>query len=182
MKVIRPIRFRDFIYTPRRLCTRRWGDINRRCVNGSNPQWDHPHHKSYLEKGVRLEMTKQEFLDWVYAKWDEFVAIFRSGDIPSIDRINPDGHYSIANLRVIPNEMNKALGNLTRAAKYAIEVTATHIETGEKKIFPSIKSAVREGFTQAAIWRVLSGRRSHHKGWKWEITKQPLKRMISKAS
>lgn len=59
--------------------------------NGKNPSY----------AAVELRMTKEEFIEWVIPKYAEFLAQ-HPGESPSIDRIDPNGHYEISNLRVIP--------------------------------------------------------------------------------
>ena len=64
--------------------TGRWRDLNKRCVNGSCPQWGHKGVESYLREGIRLEMTRVEFFAWCEAKWPEIEAMYVAGVTPSL--------------------------------------------------------------------------------------------------
>jgi len=83
-----------------------WVRLNNRTINGAKPNWGSASHRYYLEHGVRLEMTKTVFYAWVFAHWAEAEAIRRDGGIPSIDRVDPKGHYAIDNIRIIENRLN----------------------------------------------------------------------------
>lgn len=36
------------------------------------------------------------------------------------------------------------------------------------KIYPSIKAAVLDGYTSVSIWKCITGKQRHHKGFQWE--------------
>lgn len=66
----------------------------------------------YLEKGIKVEWTFQEFSEWFNTKWDRFETIKQAGEIPSIDRIDSNLNYCVANCRMIPMSVNSALGEV----------------------------------------------------------------------
>lgn len=66
----------------------------------------------YLEKGIKIVWTFQEFCEWFNANWDRFESIKQAGEIPSIDRIDSNSNYSIENCRMIPMSVNSALGEV----------------------------------------------------------------------
>lgn len=80
--------------SPQGRAVQTWHKILQRVGNkdGKNP--------SYSD--VELRMTKQEFLEWAipqYKNWNESTT-------PSINRIDPYGHYEIDNLEIISLESN----------------------------------------------------------------------------
>ena len=92
----------------RGFCGARWSRLNHRTINGSSPRWDCDSACHYLKKGVRLEMTYAEFRDWCETQKDVIERMYRdaeelkdNGLRPSLDRIDPDGHYSISNIQIL---------------------------------------------------------------------------------
>lgn len=60
-------------------------------------------HDWYLNK--ELKMTKEEWYDFVTPLLEKFFLEFPD-KTPSVDRKDPNGHYEISNLRIIPLEEN----------------------------------------------------------------------------
>lgn len=83
----------------------RWGDINKRTINGSCPGKG-ASAKWYRAKGIELRMSREEFRAWVNSKAEIIKAIYAAGDVPSIDRIDSYKHYEINNLQIIPYSEN----------------------------------------------------------------------------
>lgn len=90
----------------KRMVTRWWGSLNRRTVNGTHPLWDYKIHRKYLVRGIRLEITRDELVSLVTKNWPQITAMLANGEKPSIDRINPDGHYSLDNIQFISLKRN----------------------------------------------------------------------------
>lgn len=84
----------------------KWSTINQRTVNGkyaTQPACSlNAQHRSYLAKGIMIDMTQEEFFDWCASKENEILAMMNKGERPSIDRICEDCSYSIENIKVIP--------------------------------------------------------------------------------
>jgi len=59
---------------------------------------------SYQGKEVRL--TRNHFFAWAEGQVRNFL-YFRPDGCPSLDRIDPDGHYEIGNIRVIDADENR---------------------------------------------------------------------------
>lgn len=95
------IQCKKYHHTWRGFAVRRWTSINTRTINGSYPRWYDKINARYLKKGVRLEMTREEFNVFCELHKDLIENMYTNGQIPSIDRINPDGHYSINNIQII---------------------------------------------------------------------------------
>lgn len=93
--------YQEYGCTWRGFTTHRWNSINQRTINGSHPRWDDRCHRSYLERGIRLEMTREEFKAFCLANKDLIEGMYKEGKVPSLDRIDGDGHYSINNIQII---------------------------------------------------------------------------------
>jgi len=63
-------------------------------------------------------MQKQEFYAWVEKNWSTAEAIFVAGGVPSVDRIDSDGHYALGNIRIIENAQNCANGRMRAFVRY----------------------------------------------------------------
>jgi hypothetical protein len=93
--------------------TSRWAYINRRTINGSNPNWDCKFHRIYLEKGIRLAMTRSQWAEFCHQHEAEIAMMYQraaeAGDAmlePSVDRIDSDGDYEITNVRLVTKREN----------------------------------------------------------------------------
>ena len=69
-----------------------------------NMWWRCQFHQSYSRVEVRL--TFEEWLNWAFPKYLAW-AHDHPNIIPSVDRINPDGHYEISNIRIISLKENQ---------------------------------------------------------------------------
>ena len=85
---------------------KRWSSLNKRTINGSNPKWNDEVAGRYLRRQVRLEFTYREFMAWCEPQKAVIEDLYHTGQIPSLDRINPDKHYSLDNLQIIPFARN----------------------------------------------------------------------------
>lgn len=93
-------RFKRFVRTT-------WGNIQLHTVNGVGKAKANKA-AVYLRKGIRVEMTKQEFYTWCEGQRDVILNMFTLHDKPSLDRIDSCGHYSLDNIRIIPFRENCA--------------------------------------------------------------------------
>lgn len=84
----------------------KWNTINQRTVNGQyvrelassiNPQ-----HMSYLKKGIRIEISKEDFFDYCSDNEQKILEMMVNGQRPSIDRIDIEKDYTLENIQVIP--------------------------------------------------------------------------------
>lgn len=92
-----------------------WGSLNSRTENGSHPNRNNRRTRSYIEHGIRLEMTRNELAEVICSNWSVIQEIFNAGSVPSIDRWpDTDGHYTLGNVRFIPLKDNIREGNRLR--------------------------------------------------------------------
>ena len=68
---------------------------------------------SYSSKGILVVWTFEEFELWMENNKEKFEYIKSVGHTPSIDRIDASKHYEESNCRMIPNELNSAMGEIT---------------------------------------------------------------------
>lgn len=89
----------------------KWATINQRTVNGRyvnnlsvtlNRQ-----QQSYYTKGIRIEVTKEEFFQFFASQEYLILEIMSRGEKPSVDRIDEDGHYSLDNMQIIALDENR---------------------------------------------------------------------------
>lgn len=81
-----------------------WGNLQKRTINGTSP---HPKNISYLRKGVELRLTKNEFYTWCDSQSATILAMYAANIKPSINRIDPDGHYELSNIEILSDFVNK---------------------------------------------------------------------------
>ncbi len=92
----------------------KWRLLNQRTVNGNNPT-NNRSAVAYRNRGVELRMTRPEFYTWVEIMWplikDMYNVIEKNADkltlkqkmllLPSVDRIDGKGHYSLDNIQIV---------------------------------------------------------------------------------
>jgi hypothetical protein len=102
--------------------------------------------KIYRERGTKCflgdtEKQVSETLRKHFAK--EIIELIEAGKTPSVDRIDPNGHYEIGNIQIVPLEEN-----LKRAEKARLKAVRKKVKvtfpSGEFKVYPSISHASKE--------------------------------------
>lgn len=88
--------FRQYESSPERRAKRTWNTIKFR--SGRQKGYEH----------VRVEMTRDEFIGFAVPAYTEWMSE-HPGLCPSIDRIDSEGPYSLANIRVIERGENSRL-------------------------------------------------------------------------
>jgi len=147
--------------------TQTWSNINCRAINGSSPQWSHPNIRRFLEKGVRLEISKDEFYKWCDLHEKEILSLYTDTSSPSVDRIDSNLHYSLDNIRIIPWKENQILGVNSHVLKNSKPVKGVNVETKEQITFTSRCAAQREGFSSHHILSCIKGERKTHANYIW---------------
>ena len=95
----------------------RWNGLSKRTVNGSHAQPNHPRYACYFANGIRLAMTKDEFYGFCQKNKAKIMDCFRRKEIPSIDRKDSEGHYSLDNIQILSLTANVAKANKQRKTK-----------------------------------------------------------------
>lgn len=84
---------------------------------------------------------------------------------PHVDHIDGDHtNNTLHNLRWTTYKENNSNPNTVRT----VAIRGTHVETGEVKLYPSIKSAAEDGFTRSNISACLAGSKKTHRKYRWE--------------
>jgi len=68
--------------------------------------------KSYKKKGTKVEISLSDFENFWKNNSEKIIRIQEAGFVVSVDRINSFGNYSLENIRIIPNHINRALGKI----------------------------------------------------------------------
>jgi len=95
---------KQFIY-------RTWHGINARTVNGLRPDWKSISHSRYLRKGIEIRFTYPEVITWIMRRKHTIIKLIAQDEIPSIDRIDSNGHYELPNMRIISLRKNRKAGS-----------------------------------------------------------------------
>ena len=100
-----------------------WHGINYRTINGIHFETGRKSRSNrlYITKGIEVRFTRNEFRMWCLKRLRRIRAIYATGKIPSVDRINPLGHYELHNLRIIPSHINCKGGGIGVARNKAKE-------------------------------------------------------------
>lgn len=77
-----------------------WNNIRKRVVNGK----PNPRNKSYIRKGIELRMSKEQFYNWCDTHKEKVLTMKK----PSIDRLDSNGHYELANIQILEHSDNLA--------------------------------------------------------------------------
>lgn len=81
-------------------------------------------HPNYVNVEVRF--TKAEFYAWISFQWPAISEMLKEKKEPSIDRIDPQGHYEFGNMRIIPLQENRRLGLLERNRRRSERLKQEH--------------------------------------------------------
>jgi hypothetical protein len=87
--------------TPSGYVTSVWYSLNCRTENGSHPDYNNPHCRIYLNRGVLLLITREKLEAKVRQDWPIIKPILDSGQRVHVHRIGPSIHYSADNIEFI---------------------------------------------------------------------------------
>lgn len=90
--------FKSYEATPHRRAKRTWQNI----VSRLKRQHSYRH--------VELRMTRTDFIEWAVPQFYKWIADGHS-TTPSIDRIDPKGHYELGNIRLTTRAENSRLAS-----------------------------------------------------------------------
>lgn len=92
------------------MCYNRFRSMQQRCINGKYANeisvQNNAQHISYKKRKITLEMTREEFVNWMLENRHIHEAIVANGDISSVDRINENEGYKIGNLQLLALHKN----------------------------------------------------------------------------
>lgn len=130
---------------------------------------DHPKNKIYKERGIKclLGASRNEVVDTLIDNFSEDIKrIMDSGEKPSVDRIDPYGHYEVGNIQIITLQENLLRSNITSRAR-SVEVT---LPQGEVMVFESVAEASRElGIKRDTIYWGADNPGGNRKGYEFKI-------------
>lgn len=140
-----------------------WIGINGRTVNGKHPMPHHASSASYLKKGIKLGMTKEEFYSWCDENREVILALWAAGQRPSVDRVDSSGDYTIKNIRVLSLQEN-----MRRKSHKTVTYKASCAMTGRTFIFKGHAELKNAGHIVPSVYRCLYGKKKTHHGLMWE--------------
>lgn len=158
-----------------------WTGINQRTINGSSPRWNKKSDRKYLDKGIKLEMTRLEYYSWCDKNAEKIISIYLSGKTPSIDRINSDSNYDINSIRVLNLDENIKNGGISSSVFISRGITACCINTKKLISFKKIKDVKLSGFNPLCVRKALYGKLKSYKGYVW-VYNDKQKRNFNKKS
>jgi hypothetical protein len=86
------------INTPKRFTNHRWHKMRERIATIS------------CYKNISIEMTKDEFRNWVESQWTNITELYAQGRRASIDRIDSSKNYSLDNIQIMDAYLNTIHG------------------------------------------------------------------------
>jgi len=98
-----------------------WRNINKRTVNGKYPHLKNPSCVRYINLGVEIRMTKDDFYAWCDTQSELIMGIYEQNETPSIDRLG-GLHYEFGNIRILSKTDND---RFAREKKYANSIQQT---------------------------------------------------------
>ena len=120
---------------------RSWGHIKLRTGNlGSEKTKQMPKIRQYIEKGITLQMSKNDFYAFCFEHQHDWDALVAQGKKPSIDRINPAKGYSVDNIRILDTIENIRAGSITSAAGAKFRAAARKYSISQRKTKKGRKS------------------------------------------
>lgn len=127
---------------------------------------------SYVKKGIecRIGSTRDEVITYINENFRKDIeTLIDQGLSPSIDRINPDGHYEHGNLRIIEWIENTRLGVLGSKKEISNPIRV-HFPDGNTTDYPSIIEAARDlGCKRDTIYASLKRPGINRRGLRFEL-------------
>ena len=136
----------------------RWDGMIGRCSKHRKHRKKH----LYYGKGIEIRMTKEEFYNWCERYKDLIENMYKNGEIPTVDRIDSNGHYEIQNIQIISLKENSA-----RARKINISkpIWSQNLITNEVNLFlygAGSKEFKDAGFCKTLAWHILHKKPGKH--------------------
>jgi len=137
--------------------SRKYYDAIYRCTKPTHPLFPH-----YGGRGLRVEFTIEEFLEWIYVEYPKF--ILKNGNLsPSLSRIDYNRGYSLDNIALETisentKELYSRRGNRTPRGTVLDEISVLTCYTINNPFVLSEHYKV----SYPAITRILTGRNWKH--------------------
>lgn len=144
----------------------RWNDIKKRCINTRRSLQSKSKAISYyLSKNIKCEMTKDEFYNFCELNKEKIMSLFKAGEKPSVNRINPKENYKISNLEII--SLSK---NCSMQIQKTKPIIAINVITKEKRIYRGafVKEIIKDGFDPSSVQKICKKTKNSgylYKGW-----------------
>jgi hypothetical protein len=133
---------------------------------------DKPKNKIYKERGVKclLGKDRSEVRDRLNKHYGyDIRKLLLKGDKPSVDRIDPYGHYELGNIQIVTLKENLSRADHSHISQ-AIRVVYPN---GEQKVFPSILAASKDiGCKRDTIYAALERPGINRRGLRFELLKK----------
>lgn len=99
---------------------RSWYNLQRRVINGTRPEWNNPGIvRDYLGKNITLKVSRKEFAEWCWEREAIIRNILAQKISPSIDRLDSNDHYTLANMQIISFNENRKKACMKRSERIA---------------------------------------------------------------
>lgn len=123
--------------------------------------------KNYSDKNHNL--TKDDFFNWAKNNKEIWDSIIKSGESPSVDRINNSLGYSIDNIQMISQKENFLKGRVIANENRRKMVVGKSLKDGKEIILNSQTEGKIYGFRQSDISRNIAGKRKSAYGYVWRF-------------
>lgn len=104
-------------------------------------------HEDYTH--IEIRMTRNEFMDWAEPEHAKFMEEYGLDVVPSIDRIDPDGHYELSNIRLIPLPDNSRRNRACRRQRQKAD--KPYISDADILVAQLLRTCVEEKISPTAI-------------------------------
>lgn len=133
---------------------------------------DRPRNRTYIERGIKCLIgdNPQEVKQVLHNNFEQQIRdLLEKGEKPSVDRIDPFGHYELSNIQIVTLEENIKRADLS-SISHSIRV---FYPDGKQKDFPSISAASKYiGCKRDTIYASLERPGINRKGFRFELLKK----------
>lgn len=133
---------------------------------------DKPKNKTYLERGIKclLGETRVEVKEQLRKHYgDDIKRLLRKGIIPSVDRLDPYGHYELGNIQIVSLKTN--LSRVDHSVK-SVPIKVLYPD-GNVDVFESISDAANHlKCKRDTIYASLDRPGINKRGLKFELLKK----------
>lgn len=132
-------------------------------------QIDRPVNKTYKERGIKSLIGKNrgEIRETLHKHYgDDIKRLLRKGEKPTLDRIDPYGHYELGNIQIITFDENRRRAD---TSSFSRKVIVTHPD-GREEVFASVlEASKRLGCKRDTIYSGAENPGTNRKGLTFKI-------------